>query len=65
MKEALSILRQAFKATAEDNNYIADSQKCKLTVDHISGEQIELFVETNLFGDSGRKRAPQFQGQKK
>ncbi len=44
-KEALNILRKAFKATVEDKNYIADSKKSKLTVDYISGEQVENFVE--------------------
>lgn len=43
-KEALNILRQAFKATMADKSYIADSQKSKLTVDYISGEQVENFV---------------------
>lgn len=44
-KEALSILRKAFKATIEDKNYIADAEKSKLTVDYISGEQVERNVE--------------------
>jgi hypothetical protein len=44
-KQALGILRQAFKATMEDKGYIADSQRAKLTVEYISGEQVENFVE--------------------
>jgi len=44
-KEALGILRKAFKATREDKDYIADANKSKLTVDYISGEQVEQHVE--------------------
>jgi tripartite-type tricarboxylate transporter receptor subunit TctC len=44
-KEALGILRKAFKATMEDRDYIADANKSKLTVDYISGEQVEQHVE--------------------
>jgi tripartite-type tricarboxylate transporter receptor subunit TctC len=44
-KEALSILRKAFKATIEDKDYRADAEKSKLTVDYISGEQVEQNVE--------------------
>lgn len=43
--EALSILRKAFKATIEDKDYIADTNKSKLTVDYISGENVEQYVE--------------------
>jgi tripartite-type tricarboxylate transporter receptor subunit TctC len=43
--EALSILRKAFKATMEDKDYIADANKSKLTVDYISGEQVEQYVQ--------------------
>jgi hypothetical protein len=44
-KEALSILRKAFKATIEDKDYIADATKSKLTVDYVSGEQVEENVK--------------------
>jgi tripartite-type tricarboxylate transporter receptor subunit TctC len=44
-KEALSILRKAFKSTIEDKDYIADAEKSKLTVDYISGEKVEQYVE--------------------
>jgi len=44
-KEALSILRKAFKATLEDKDYRKDADKSKLTVEHTSGEQIEQQVE--------------------
>ncbi len=43
--EAISIFRKAFKATTEDKDYKADAQKSKLTVDYISGEKIEQYVE--------------------
>jgi tripartite-type tricarboxylate transporter receptor subunit TctC len=43
--EALGILRKAFKATMEDKDYIADANKSKLTVDYVSGEQVEQHVE--------------------
>lgn len=43
--EALSILRKAFKATMEDKDYKADAEKSKLTVDYISGEKVEQYVE--------------------
>jgi len=44
-KEALGILRKAFKATMEDKDYKADSAKAKLTVEYISPEQVEKYVE--------------------
>ena len=44
-KEALSILRKAFRATMEDKDYRKDADKSKLTVEHTSGEQIGQQVE--------------------
>jgi tripartite-type tricarboxylate transporter receptor subunit TctC len=44
-EEALGILRKAFKATMEDKDYIADANKSKLTVDYVSGEEVEQHVE--------------------
>jgi tripartite-type tricarboxylate transporter receptor subunit TctC len=43
-KEAVQILRKAFAATMKDKDYIADAEKSKLTVDYISGEEVEKFV---------------------
>jgi tripartite-type tricarboxylate transporter receptor subunit TctC len=43
--EALSILRKAFKETMEDKDYKADTEKSKLTVDYISGKEVERYVE--------------------
>lgn len=42
--EALAILRTAFKATMEDKDYKADAERSKLTVDYISGEEVERYV---------------------
>jgi tripartite-type tricarboxylate transporter receptor subunit TctC len=42
--EALSILRNAFKATMEDKDYIKDATKSKLVVDFVPGTQIERYV---------------------
>jgi tripartite-type tricarboxylate transporter receptor subunit TctC len=44
-REALSILRRAFKATMEDRDYRKDAEKSKLTVEPTAGEQIERHVE--------------------
>jgi tripartite-type tricarboxylate transporter receptor subunit TctC len=44
-KERMNILRKAFKATMEDKGYIADATKSKLTVEYVSGEQVESFVD--------------------
>jgi tripartite-type tricarboxylate transporter receptor subunit TctC len=43
-KEALQILRKAFAATMKDKDYIADAEKSKLTVDYVSGDEVEKFV---------------------
>ena len=43
-KEALQILRKAFAATMKDKDYIADAEKSKLTVENVSGEEVEKFV---------------------
>ena len=44
-KEALEMMRKAFKATMEDKDYKADAAKAKLTVEYISPEQVEKYVE--------------------
>ncbi|MDH3505469.1 MAG: hypothetical protein OEM58_13195, partial [Nitrospirota bacterium] len=43
--EPLQILRKAFAATMKDKDYIADAEKSKLTVEYVSGEEVEKFVE--------------------
>jgi tripartite-type tricarboxylate transporter receptor subunit TctC len=44
-RETLKILRRAFKATIEDNNYKVDAGKANLTIDYVSPEQIENYVQ--------------------
>lgn len=43
-KEVLQIMRKAFSATMKDKDYIADAEKSKLTVEYVSGEEVEKFV---------------------
>jgi tripartite-type tricarboxylate transporter receptor subunit TctC len=42
---ALSTLRQAFKATLQDKDYLADLERAKLTSEYVSGEEVERYVE--------------------
>jgi tripartite-type tricarboxylate transporter receptor subunit TctC len=43
--ESLKILRQAFKDTMADKEYLADLKRANLTAEYISGETVEKFVE--------------------
>ncbi len=43
--ESLKILRQAFKDTMADKDYLADLKRANLTAEYISGETVEKFVE--------------------
>lgn len=43
-KERLQVLREAFAATMKDKEYIADAEKSKLTVDYVSGDEVEKYV---------------------
>ncbi len=43
--ESLKILRQAFKETMADRDYLADLKRANLTAEYISGETVEKFVE--------------------
>jgi tripartite-type tricarboxylate transporter receptor subunit TctC len=47
-RERLSILRKAFKATLKDPQFLADAKKSRLTIEYVSGEEIEKFVEQIL-----------------
>ena len=47
-KERLSIMRMAYKATLEDPKFLADAKKSKLTINYVSGEEIEKFVDEIL-----------------
>lgn len=58
--EALNILRRAFKATMEDTDYKADAEKSKLTVDYISGEKVEEYVEQIYSASSDIKQRLEF-----
>lgn len=42
---ALNTLRQAFKATLQDKDYLADLEKANLTSEYVSGEEVERYVE--------------------
>jgi len=43
-KEQLSVLREAFKATLEDPEFLAEAQGSNLVIDYVSGEEIEKIV---------------------
>jgi tripartite-type tricarboxylate transporter receptor subunit TctC len=43
--QALKMLRDAFRATMQDPNYKADAEKANLTLDYVSPEQIEAYVD--------------------
>ena len=47
-KERVQILRKAFRATLEDRDFLAETEKTKLTVDPVSGEDLHRMV-TDLF----------------
>jgi tripartite-type tricarboxylate transporter receptor subunit TctC len=44
-KDRVNVLRNAFKATMEDNDFLADAKKSNLTVEHISGEEAERLAK--------------------
>jgi tripartite-type tricarboxylate transporter receptor subunit TctC len=43
-KDRVKLLRNAFKATLQDNDFVADAKKSNLTVEHVSGEEAEKLV---------------------
>lgn len=47
-KDRLQILRQAFKATLEDSEFLAEAKKAKLHIQYVSGEEIEKYVDEIL-----------------
>ncbi len=59
-KERLSILRKAFKATLEDPQFLAEAKKSKLVINHVSGEEIEKFVDQMLAISPETKKSLQF-----
>jgi tripartite-type tricarboxylate transporter receptor subunit TctC len=42
---ALTIMRQAFKATLQDKDFLADLEKANLSSEYVAGEEIERYVE--------------------
>jgi hypothetical protein len=46
--DRLQLLRRAFRATLHDPAFLADAKKSKLTIDFVSGEEIERQVEKIL-----------------
>lgn len=47
-KERLAVLRNAFKATFEDPEFLADAKGSKLILEHVAGEEIDGFVDDIL-----------------
>jgi len=59
-KERLSILRNAFKATLEDPEFLAEAKKSKLLIDYVSGEEIEKLVDEILAISPETEKSLQF-----
>jgi tripartite-type tricarboxylate transporter receptor subunit TctC len=59
-KERLSILREAFKATLEDPEFLAEAKRSELVIDYVSGEEIEKFVAQILAISPRTKKSLQF-----
>jgi len=59
-RDRLLTLRKAFKATLEDPKFLADAKKSKLSIDYVSGEEIEKLVAEILEISPETKNALQF-----
>lgn len=59
-KERLSSLRKAFKATLEDAEFLAEAKRSKLTIDYVSGEEIDKIVAQTLAISPKTKEMLQF-----
>ena len=59
-KERLSILRKAYKATLKDPAFLAEAKRSKLTINYVSGEEIEKFVDEILVISPETKESLQF-----
>jgi len=59
-KERLSILRKAYKATLKDPAFLAEAKRSKLTINYVSGEEIEKFVGEILAISQKTKKSLQF-----
>jgi hypothetical protein len=47
-RERLAVLRRAFKATLDDSDFLAQANKLKLDINHVSGEESEKWVREVL-----------------
>jgi len=59
-KERLATLRRAFKMTFEDPEFLADAKGSKLIIQHVSGQDIEGFVDDILETPTKVKESLQF-----
>ena len=59
-RDRLLTLRKAFKTTLEDPRFLADAKKSKLTIDYVSGEDIEKLVAEILGISAETKNALKF-----
>jgi Uncharacterized protein conserved in bacteria len=47
-KERLAVLRRAFKAALDDSDFLAQANRLKLDINHVSGEESEKWVSEVL-----------------
>ena len=59
-RERIAILRQAFKETMRDSEFLAEADKSKLLTTYISGEEIENYIEEILSIPAEAKKKLQF-----
>jgi hypothetical protein len=59
-RDRLLTLRKAFKTTLGDPGFLADAKKSKLSIDYVSGEEIEKLVAEILGISAETKNALQF-----
>jgi len=64
-KDRVEILRKALKAALADPQLLAEAKKSKLTITHVSGEQIEKYVDQILAMSPKAKENLQFLVKKK
>ncbi len=53
-------MRKAYKATLKDPVFLAEAKRSKLTINHVSGEEIEKFVDKILVISPETKESLQF-----
>ncbi len=64
-RDRLTTLRTAFKATLEDDKLLGEAKKSQLTIEHVSGEEIEKLVAEILNTPPRIKDGLQFLTRKK